>query len=162
MAISLSNHEDRIKKLENRTENINTLKQTVLLEKLESGTGTLKDSVRNYPWILLYCVNSWEQNRYVIPFWQSGQHLEINMLYNCPGSSGVKENDWLLYKFTNERAIQIVDQKNMSGFYKIVGLKLYYNFSYNIYSLANSISFHFFKCLINSFKGGVKEIWQLV
>ena len=41
-------------------------------------------------------------------------------------------------------------------------LKLYYNFSYNIYSLANSISFHFFKCLINSFKGGVKEIWQLV
>ncbi len=41
-------------------------------------------------------------------------------------------------------------------------LKLYYNFSYNIYSIANSISFHFFKCLINSFKGGVKEIWQLV
>ena len=27
-------------------------------------------------------------------------------------------------------------------------LKLYYNFSYNIYSLANSISFHFLKCLI--------------
>ena len=36
-------------------------------------------------------------------------------------------------------------------------------YSLTIYSkLKSYFTFHFFKCLINSFKGGVKEIWQLV
>ena len=36
-------------------------------------------------------------------------------------------------------------------------------YSLTIYSkLKLYFTFHFFKCLINSFKGGVKEIWQLV
>ena len=148
MGISLSNHEDRIKKLEERTESINTLKTTELLGELRSGSGILKDSIRNYPWLLCYCDNTWNQGTYVIPHVQFGQHISINTLYNCPGSSGNQINDWLLYKFTNETTIQIVAQANMRGFLKIIGLKLYYSFSYNIYRLAVSISKSFLKCLI--------------
>ena len=133
---SVSNHESRIKKLEEASSSAGSGKMVQLLGTLGSGVGNLSDSVRNYAVIIVYAnnSNSW------IPFCHSGAAIEFGLSYNCPGSTGEQHNDWLFYKFNNEKQIQITSQRSMSGFRKIVGLKIYYIFRYNIYKILKLIS----------------------
>ena len=152
MAISLSNHEDRIKALENKSSS------WVIIAEYNDVTGDtihLRQSYYNFNLIII----EW----YYYGFMQHLTNIfdfSVGYLFNLydPIDSST------IFKI--ETVSTTTWKLHMSGtgmrFNRIRGLKLYYNFSYNIYRLANSISFHFFKCLINSFKGGVKEIWQLV
>ena len=161
MAISLSNHEDRIKKLED-----NSLSSSKLTEISVGNVSSYNlSNMSNNALHLISFTAAWTESYY------NGRNVEccIPWLKNsyiagldCMGGS---DFGYGAYVRIAENIISVIPRNGSNGRIegmRIITLKLYYNFSYNIYRLANSISFHFFKCLINSFKGGVKEIWQLV
>ena len=161
MGISLSNHEDRIKKLESSTGVGRVTFQYIGL------IGSAQYDLSNLPSDQLHILDftaawsveyySYRINHICVP-WMKGH--DIPKRDTMHGSNFSYEN---YFEITGN--ILKLSGARGSGSHinlRITSLKLYYNFSYNIYRLANSISFHFFKCLINSFKGGVKEIWQLV
>ena len=171
MAISLSNHEDRIKKLEEYI-NASATGGTLLFYNesaadMANKTFTLNDVWTNYTTLCVVhgrdtgsnTIDNLTTTYIPVRFIVSSDQTQINTALEWCLSTA---NGYLMIVFRNDSKSFYVTEAQYGRIKRIVGLKLYYNFSYNIYSLANSISFHFFKCLINSFKGGVKEIWRLV
>ena len=166
MAISLSNHEDRIKKLESKPQ----IARIFYSGSENSGPGygktiTLTERIRDFHIIVIEILTV---DGYFHKFFYGPQFVSStgNHKYDCTSNWNSQDMIVDLFPSIDGLSIRIAatnpNPNRFKGIHWIYGLKLYYNFSYNIYSLANSISFHFFKCLINSFKGGVKEIWQLV
>ena len=140
MEISLSNHEDRIKKLENNTSSGFTLKQ--LFSGSNSSEVTLNDNINNFD--AIYILSN--QNIGTI-------HEDINIIfkpeYNTTRHGNHVSSVAAFSYVASNNTIRITyNWGNTTSIIKVYGLKLYYNFSYNIYRLASSISFHFFKCLI--------------
>ena len=171
MAISLSNHEDRIKKLEEYV-NTSSTGGTLLFYNESAADMINKTFMLNDVWTnytTLCVVHGRAASSTIIDnltttyiptrFIASSDQTQANM--SCEWCLSTA-NGYLMIVFRNDSKSFYVTESSYGRIKRIVGLKLYYNFSYNIYRLANSISFHFFKCLINSFKGGVKEICQLV
>ena len=156
MAISLSNHEDRIKALENKSLQLSNIK----VDKLWTGdiTNNTKLSIPN--------LNNYNIVWIKVNFYYIGCYVCIRGTKNGIGDDigdGHKTQAWITLNNDNTLSYEVtIWDYSSRRLLEVWGLKLYYNFSYNIYRLANFILFHFFKCLINSFKGGVKEIWQLV
>ncbi len=155
MAISLNDHESRIKALENRSSRIIF--------------GGYVGYTRWF-WITKLRIPSNTQRRIFVSSRTDTEGPEYMQIYD---SSNLTEpvsicNGENVIEFVENNGEFIIYEIKSSGewFNNILQvyyqLKLYYNFSYNIYRLANSILFHFFRCLVNSFKGGVKEIWRLV
>ena len=175
MAISLSNHEDRIKKLEARgPKYMNLLGVPRNSNGLPNGiangrTYKLRDSVTKYD--LLIFTFAQDDNKldgiFVNRLFTSCVMFASDFCNGISAECGSTET-YARIAYVDESTVKcwgaysqgvpMVDKQ----FLTVAALKLYYNFSYNIYRLVNYILFHFFKCLINSFKGGVKEIWQLV
>ena len=162
MGISLSNHEDRIKKLESTGYSKHTTVDLIgtIIDGRDK-TYDLKRSLSEFDFI--FC----KQDALGEPAWRCHSSLvdiltlrdhKLACLFLSIGRDAQTN---VVIEYKTDAQLRIYTLQNHFD-YRLYGLKLYYNFSYNIYSLANSISFHFFKCLINSFKGGVKEIWQLV
>ena len=186
MAISLNNHENRIKALENRSYTL-----TRLIDESFSASTVKTLYVRDlskYDFLVCFGDIAFaggtdpESGNFrainIIPVKIFDEIWDTSMLF-APTWSTTKNINTSIEVMQNEHFVIIVSDRGSNQTITIqhnpktngvlsdnkiflFGLKLYYNFSYNICSLANSISFHFFKCLINSFKGGVKEIWQLV
>ena len=161
MAISLSNHEDRIKKLESSTGVGRVTFQYIGL--VNSAQYDLSGLSSDHLHILDFAA-TWNVEHYVY----RTNHICIPWIkgHDVPKRDTMHGNDFSYENYfeITGNVLKLSGQRGSGSCIKlrITSLKLYYNFSYNIYSLANSISFRFFKCLINSFKGGVKEIWQLV
>ena len=169
MAISLSNHEDRIKKLEDKK-----LEWVLILNNIDNNINTnvgaivpLEHNLSMFDIVMFEFVT---HNPGQAAFCQAiayGKELynrsNTNYLYNLTPVWNQYGLFVDIFPYSEGMSFKIVNASNYYKYIRVIrGLKLYYNFSYNIYRIANSISFHFFKCLINSFKGGVKEIWQLV
>ena len=169
MAISLSNHEDRIKKLEDKK-----LEWVLILNNIDNSINTnvgaivpLEHNLSMFDIVMFEFVT---YNPSQATFCQAiayGKELynrsNTNYLYNLTPVWNQYGLFVDIFPYSEGMSFKIANASNYYKYIRVIrGLKLYYNFSYNIYRLANSISFHFFKCLINSFKGGVKEIWQLV
>lgn len=150
MAISIKNHEDRITALERKSIDLDK-RQVVLWSGSDSGVKKFKlsESADNFDAIGV-TFNQWRI--IFIP----------NINYDEPTTDFMRGTHAVNMNVKDRNYLNVTYNEVGQPLNRVVGLKLYYNFSYNIYRLANSISFHFLKCLINSFKGGVKEIWQLV
>ena len=139
MAISLNDHESRIKALEGNSGNYS---ETTLYSGSSTTTVTLSQSINNFDAIVIMTdVSEYSGDCRFIPksLYNRQHRLEyasgIGVSTITPTDNRVVFNDnW--------------QGRNTTHILAVVGLKLYYNFSYNIYRLANSMSFHFFKCLI--------------
>ena len=136
MAISLNDHESRIKALENNSY-IKSLK--VLTFDTISKKFTIPET--NWDFCLISAVTARYDER--TPTLMLKRDEDSYFIY------GLDYNNYMEFRYTSSlnELYFMSSTWNMS---KIImfALKLYYNFSYNIYRLDNSISFHFFKCLI--------------
>ena len=177
MAISLSNHEDRIKALEE------PITYTMILHHdFNSSSNEVvihRSDYDKYDMLLFFAdVARSNSDRKESGSYRGMSLIPTKVIINhkptafTPGFTYTCGEGYSVYAESFECRVNENADLTLSAFVNygnwsdnrmiVYGLKLYYNFSYNIYRLANSTSFHFFKCLINSFKGGVKEIWQLV
>ena len=188
MAISLNNHEDRIKALENNT---GSKSSSRMFSQIGSWNGTNLVYNPTLTCSATFCtptdnIFKLQPGTYVIDARAHGRSnnysggsdafVTVELYVNDVKKYSAAKGGTAYYGYVESHLVVPLDVTSVSNI-KITAvgsgalsrwngmvaiLKLYYNFSYNIYRLANSILFHFFKCLINSFKGGVKEIWQLV
>ena len=123
MAISLSNHEDRIKKLEN---NSGSYSETVLYSGSSTKTITLSQSINNFDAIVVMTEISGNCGdcRFIPSSLYNKKHwLEyaVNIGMSCitPSEDKISFNDnW--------------SGGNTTKILAVIGLKLYYSFSYNI------------------------------
>ena len=153
MAISLSNHEDRIKKLEN---NSGSYSETVLYSGSSTKTITLSQSINNFDAIVVMTEISGKCGdcRFIPSSLYNKKHwLEyaVNIGMSCitPSEDKISFNDnW--------------SGKNTTKILAVIGLKLYYSFSYNIIyrillrkisRLVKKLHFNLFE--ISSRRGGV-------
>ena len=149
MAISLSNHEDRIKKLEESI--VSSGKLSALDIGNVASSYNLSDVADNALHLISFnglwnendgygernviCCVPWIKNHYL-------QNLQ------CLGGSNFGYGAYIEIK---SNIISIKPNNGSNGrmnSMRIITLKLYYNFSYNIYRLTVSISKSFLKCLI--------------
>ena len=136
-----SNHENRIKALENAS----SAGLTGTIKQLGGSDGRLNESMQNYTFIIIsvnYLSNPYSP--ITIPSKLYKQWGTVK--WDERGGQNADRHYGGEYKYISDT--QIGTGGNYAGLHSVWGLKLYYNFSYNIYKLANSISFHFFKCLI--------------
>ena len=188
MGISLGNHEDRIKRLENNT---GSKSSSRMFSQIGSWNGTNPVYNPTLTCSATFCtptdnIFELQPGTYVIDARAHGRSdshgsesdafCQIVLYVNDVKKYSAAKGGTAFYGYVESHLVVPLDVTSTSNVkIEAVGdgvlnryngmvaiLKLYYNFSYNIYRLIRFISFHFFKCLINSFKGGVKEIWQLV
>ena len=142
----LIQHENRIKALENRptsTTEIQTLWSGFVSGP--SNTITLNSSDDKYNFIEFLSKGQTSAN--YISMIISKEHLiERGVVVECA-------NRWLWLRRESSTVYKVFNASNgeagKDGISAIVGLKLYYNFSYNIHNLANHILFHFSKYLMS-------------
>ena len=136
MAISLNDHESRIKALENNSY-IKSLK--VLTFDTDSKKFTIPET--NWDFCLISAVTTRYDER--TPTLMLKRDEDIYFIY------GLDYNNYMEFRYTSSlNELHFMSSTWHMSKIIMFALKLYYNFSYNIYRLANSISFHFFKCLI--------------
>lgn len=163
MAISLSNHEDRIKKLESIS--LGQKNCVKLYDYNASGNGlpaTLSQSINSFDMIVIGCIE-WSVEGYycltscTFAVSDAISHGKIAMASPVDGSnnSGVALE-------VSENRINLIISNNWSNLQYVYGLKLYYSFSYNIIykillrkisRLGSVLHFNLFE--ISSRRGGV-------
>lgn len=131
MSISLKNHEDRIKALENRILS-SGYSETILWSGNNWNNGfvaTLSQSWKNFKILLFfgYAENRHSSTCYITSLLSNG--MVLNHTYKDYGTINIK----------SDTSISFPDQSDI-GIYKIVGLKIYYIFRYNIYKMLKLIS----------------------
>ena len=174
MAISLSNHEDRIKALESNIGNKSTT-------KVFSQIGTWSETNLVYnPTVTCsasfctptdnvfelqpgtYLINAKVHGNSNYHGSSSSAFVTMELYVNDAKKFSAPKCSTAFYAYVESYLMVPLDITTVSnvkitaigsgslsrGNGMVTILKLYYNFSYNIYRLANSISFHFFKCLI--------------
>lgn len=138
MSISLKNHEDRINVLENKANSGSAIRKQ-LLGRLTSGTGNLSDSIQNYTLIIVYGIDTDGGNKEILHCHDAAS-IDINTVYDLPGSAGDKGNDYMYYKFPSWNQVTITVNRYTNGIMRVIGLKIYYIFRYNIYKILKLIS----------------------
>lgn len=159
MGISLSNHEDRIKKLESDSSYTPTeFKVDILFNNpvtCNNGQMPLSlpvSTVSKYPFLVVV-FTGWEAYASLTSITTTvsvAVILKKLKWYATEGYGGSRysETEGFVIEMSGSNVNFVCQTGNTTSLMYVYGLKLYYNFSYNIYRLANSISFHFFKCLI--------------
>lgn len=122
MSISLKNHEDRINVLENKANSGSAIRKQ-LLGRLTSGTGNLSDSIQNYTLIIVYGVDTDGENKEILHCHDAAS-IDINTLYDLPGSAGDKGNDYMYYKFPSWNQVTITVNRYTNGIMRVIGLKI--------------------------------------
>lgn len=129
MSISLNNHEQRIKVLENGDK---YTMSSQLLNTTKSGNLTTLYNISNYDFLIFWIIESNVcYGVYWIPYLEfktSGVSFEIGGLSNSVEFKYV--NDTTVYK----------QPHSVSWLIKLWGLKIYYIFRYNIYKILKLIS----------------------
>ena len=131
MSISLKNHEDRIEVLENRILS-SGYSETILWSGNNANNGfvaTLSQSWKNFKILIFF---GYADSRY------SSACYVTSLLSNGMGLNHVYK-DYGLINIKSDTSISFPDQLDVS-IRKIVGLKIYYIFRYNIYKILKLIS----------------------
>ena len=129
---SVSNHESRIVALENKA-NSGLAVRTELLGRLTGGTGTLSDSVQNYTLVIIYGIDNDGGDKEILHCHDAAS-ITLNRTYDLPGAGGDKGNNYMYYVFPAWNQITITVNRFTNGIMRVVGLKIYYIFRYNIYN----------------------------
>ena len=153
MAISLNNHESRIKDLENKTASGN-LTVTKVSSSRSGDVFKISQPITNFSFIQVHTWNTNDSGNRCINLW-CVKSLVLNTVYIAGTPTGGDANDYCILKFTDWSTIQMLYQAWYDGIKEIWGLKLYYNFSYNIYRLTQRL---FDSSLLGLFsqKGGAR------
>ena len=126
MSISLSNHEDRIKTLENRS--IYEMSKTVLWSGKSYDNGLVVNLSQSYTDFDMLLMTAEANGLYLNHKYYDTSLMKVGNIFShvdeALGSFVINSTT----KFTFQ------DQADI-GIMNIIGLKLYYNFSYNIYCL---------------------------
>ena len=153
MAISLNNHESRIKDLENKTASGNLTVTKVSFSR-SGDVFKISQPITNFSFIQVHTWNTNDSGNRCINLW-CVKSLVLNTVYIAGTPTGGDANDHCILKFTDWSTIQMLYQAWYDGIKEIWGLKLYYNFSYNIYRLTQRL---FDSSLLGLFsqKGGAR------
>lgn len=158
MSISLNNHESRIKALENKANN-----GSVRVTKLASGSGGLSEPITNFDIVQIRtserAADGWGNSFccIVVASYSIGDAINMGNGIVGEGNSGAQ------IKFTSSTSIGVIQSTYGTSINGVWGLKLYYNFSYNIirefyvvkFKLRQSLCSLLQKLGLN--KGGVKR-----
>ena len=123
MSISLNNHENRIKALEEKQHDGNF--QAVVLA---TGFGELSQSIRNFQAIIVEAIYDFGG---VTSLFMETTGIDNKRLYVCDGIDASR----ITFVFETDQTLIMRYSNRFKGVGRVIGLKLYYNFSYNIYRL---------------------------
>lgn len=142
----LIQHENRIKALENRPTSTTEI-QTLWSGFVSGPSNTINLNLSDDKYNFIEFLSRGQTSENYMSMIISKEHLiEKGVVVECV-------NRWIWLRRESSTVYKVYNASNgepgKDGISKIVGLKLYYNFSYNIYNLARHILFHFSKYLMN-------------
>ena len=134
MSISLKNHEDRIKVLENKANSSNLGTVEILLSRGQhSGDKTLAKNITSFTFIIMLFEHDGSIFTPITMPTRLCQTEGRSYFLRATGAWGVD------YKFPSDTIINVRPQRS-SAYSTVYGLKIYYIFRYNIYKILKLIS----------------------